>query len=415
MRNRVFIARTRYMFRILLWCGAVFFSATNIAFSETITISTVAELHSAIASANTAGGNKIILLRDGTYSLNDTLYINAPNITIAGQSGIRENVVIQGDAMSSTALIGNVIRVTANNFQLSDVTLQKSRLHLIQIAGESNADAPIIRNCILRDAYQQIIKVSVDLANPSTTSDNGIVENCLFEYTAGIGPQYYIGGIDAHGAKNWVVRNNTFRSIISPNTTTAEFAVHFWNGSANNTVEKNLIINCDRGIGFGLDTRGNSGGIIRNNMIYHSANAGQFADVGISLTESPNSQVYNNTVITEHGFPWAIEYRYASTSNVVITNNLTNKPIISRDSATGTLSKNVTNAINSWFIKPTSGDLHLNSAIPLVVGAGQTVNGLVDDFDGQSRPIGAGIDVGADQYLAKSALPPPANLRIVGQ
>jgi hypothetical protein len=408
------IARARYAIQILLWCAVTFIGATSLASAETITVGNVTELQSAVASANSAGGGKTILLRDGTYTLSDTLYINAPNITIAGQSGVRENVVIQGDAMSSTASVGNVIRVAASNFQLSDVTLQKSRWHLIQIAGENNADSPVIRNCILRDAYEQIIKVSIDSANPSVTSDNGLVENCLFEYTAGIGPQYYIGGIDAHGSKNWVVRKNTFRSIISPNTSVAEFAVHFWDGSANNTVEKNLIINCDRGIGFGLDGRGNTGGIIRNNMIYHSSNAGQFTDVSISLTESPNTQVYNNTIFTEDSFPWVIEYRYASTSNVVITNNLTNKPIISRDSATGTLSNNITNAASSWFVKPVNGDLHLASAISSVVGAGKTVNGLVDDFDGQPRPTtGAGIDIGADQFVPKTVLSAPTNLRVV--
>jgi hypothetical protein len=399
---------------ILLWYGAIFIGATSLAFAETISVGTVTELQSAVASANSAGGGKTIMLRDGTYTLNDTLYINAPNITIAGQSGVRENVVIQGDAMSSTASVGNIIRVAASNFQLSDVTLQKSRWHLIQIVGENNADSPIIRNCILRDAYEQIIKVSIDSANPSVTSDNGLVENCLFEYTAGIGPQYYIGGIDAHGSKNWVVRKNTFRSIISPNTSVAEFAVHFWDGSANNTVERNTIINCDRGIGFGLDGHGNTGGIIRNNMIYHSANNGQFSDVSISLTESPNSQIYNNTVISDDSFPWVIEYRYASTNNVVIANNLTNKPIMARDGATGTVSKNVTNAINAWFIKPATGDLHLASAISSVVGAGQSISGLVDDFDGQARPTGAGIDIGADQFLPKTALPAPTNLRVVG-
>jgi hypothetical protein len=258
-----------------------------------------------------------------------------------------------------------------------------------------------------------MLKVSVNPANPNVASDNGLVENSLFEYTAGIGPQYYIGGIDAHRSKNWVVRNNTFRSIISPNTTVAEFAVHFWNGSANNTVEKNLIINCDRGIGFGLDAKGNSGGIIRNNMIYHAANTGQFADVSIALTESPNTQVYNNTVIMDNSFPWGIEYRFASTSNILVVNNLTNKSILNRDGASGTVSKNVTNAGGTWFVKPASGDLHLASAISSVVAAGQAVSGLSDDFDGQARPAGTGIDIGADQFAAKLALLPPTNLRIV--
>jgi len=315
--------------------------------------------------------------------------------------------------MSHTARIGNVIRVAARNFRLSDVTLQKSGFHLIQIAGESDADAPVIRNCILRDAYQQMIKVSSDPAVPGVSSDNGLVENCLFEYTAGIGPQFYIGGIDAHASKNWVVRSNTFRNIVSPRRSVAEFAIHFWDRSANNIVEKNLIVNCDRGIGFGLDGKGNTGGIIRNNMIYHAANAGRFADTGIALTESPGTQVYNNTIVMDHSFPWAIEYRFASTTGVLIANNLTNKAIMSRNGASGVVSKNVTSAVGRWFVNPAAGDLHLASAIGSVVAVGQAVPGLSDDFDGQPRPAGTGIDIGADQFVAKSALPPPAGPRSV--
>ena len=396
---------------LLLHVVLAFIWPANLASAQTTTVGTVAQLESAVASANSSGGNRTILVLDGVYSLNGTLNVTAPNVTIAGQSGVRENVVIQGDAMSDTARIGNVIRVSGRNFRLSDVTLQKSGFHLIQIAGETGADAPVIRNCILRDAYQQMIKVSNDPAAPGVSSDNGLVENCLFEYTAGIGPQFYIGGIDAHASKSWVVRNNTFRSIISPSRSVAEFAIHFWDGSANNTVEKNLIVNCDRGIGFGLDGKGNTGGIIRNNMIYHAANAGRFADAGIALTESPGTQVYNNTIVMDNSFPRAIEYRFAVTTGVLIANNLTNKPIVSRNGASGVVSKNVTNAVGSWFVNPARGDLHLASAIGSVVGAGQIVAGLSDDFDGQPRT--ASIDVGADQLVARSARPDSANPRLV--
>lgn len=382
------------------------------ASAQTITVGTVAELQSAVNSANSAGGNRTIILRDGTYTLSGTLYINAPNIAISSQSGDRSKVIIQGDAMSSSARVGNVIRVAASNFQLSGVTLQKSRWHLIQIAGETNADYPVIRDCVLRDAYEQMLKVTLDPAKPTITSDNGLVENCLFEYTAGIGPQYYIGGIDAHGAKNWIVRGNTFRNIISPSSSVAEYAIHFWNGSANNTVERNTIVNCDRGIGFGMDGQPNSGGIIRNNMIYHAANAGAFADVGIALTESPNSQVYNNSVYLDHSFPWAIEYRWASTKNALIANNLTNKPVTSRDGGSATLSSNVTNAAKAWFASPSTGDLHLASSVTTVVDKGQLINGLTNDFDGQSRPEGSGVEIGADEISLSPTLQPPRNLRI---
>jgi hypothetical protein len=258
-----------------------------------------------------------------------------------------------------------------------------------------------------------MLKVSVDLANTSVASDSGLVENCLFEYSAGIGPQYYIAGIDAHGATNWIVRNNTFRNIISPNTTVAEFAVHFWSDSANNVVERNLIINCDRGIGFGLDTRPNTGGIIRNNMIYHALNKGQYADVAIALTESAGSQVYNNTIFLENNFPWAIEYRFTSTNNVLIANNLTNRPIMSRDGGTGTIAKNVTSAAGAWFMSPASGDLHLADAVASVIDAGQAISGLTNDFDNQDRPQAKGIDIGADEILGTSAPQAPKNLHAV--
>jgi hypothetical protein len=390
-------------------------TASGLAYSATVNVSTTAQLVNALNTANSSGGNTTILLSDGTYTLSQGLWITAPYITVAGQSGNRQNVIIQGDAMSSSASVQSIFSVTGSHFEVRDLTMQKCRNHIIQVKGENNADYAVVRNCVLRNSYEQLLKVSVDLNNTSIAGDNGLVEGCLFEYSAGVGPQYYIGGVDAHAAKNWVVRGNTFRNIISPSGSVAEFAVHFWSNSANNTVEKNLIINCDRGIGFGLDTRPNTGGIIRNNMIYHAANKGQFADVAIALTESPDTQVYNNTVFMENDFPWAIEYRFASTRNVLIVNNLTNKPIMSRDGSSGTASNNATNADGSWFVNLSSGDLHLASAVNGVADSAQTVSGLTEDFDGEIRPQGNGNDIGADEFSTgdSTAPQPPKNLHII--
>lgn len=399
---------------ICLACLGILTGTTGIAQGETIIVSTMAELQNAITTANSLGGNTTILVQDGTYTLSNTLNVNTPNVTIAGQSGDRTKVIIQGDAMNADARIKNLIRVAAKNFTISDLTLQKSGWHLLQIAGETDADNTVVRNIIFRDAYEQMLKGSIDQNNYNNTADNGLIENSLFEYTAGIGPQYYIGGIDIHGGKNWIVKNNVFRSIISPSQTVAEHAIHFWNQAAGMVVEKNTIINCDRAIGFGLDGRGASGGIIRNNMIYHAAHTGQFADVSIYLVESPGTQIYNNTIFMENSYPQSIEYRFMSTSNVLIVNNLTNKPIIARDGATGTVSSNVTNASSSWFVNPTQGNLHLTAANSNIVDAGQVVVGLTEDFDSNQRPQGGGIDIGADEWLVNHATPsPPENLRIL--
>jgi len=392
---------------------ALLFAGLGVAQTATITVNNESELRTAVNVANSSGGNTTILVSDGVYTLTDTLYINTPNVTLSGKTGNRANAIIQGDAMSANAKVGNLLRVTGSGFKLNGLTLRRSGWHLIQIVGESNADSPEITNCIMQDAYEQMIKVSIDQNNLNPTADNGLVENCLFEYTAGIGPQYYIGGIDAHGAKNWIIRNNTFRNIISPNTAVAEHAVHFWNTSANNLVEKNLIVNCDRGIGFGLGDRGNSGGVIRNNMIYHTANKGAFADVGIALQNSSGTSVYNNSIFMEHSYPSSIEYRFSGTTNTTITNNLTNKNIVRLDGASGTTSNNLTTASRDWFVEVSSGDLHLLAQNALVVDQGQAVVGLTDDFDGDPRPGGSGFDIGADEYSVGIAAPrPPTNLQV---
>ena len=391
---------------------ALLFAGLGVAQAATITVNNESELRSAVATANNSGGNTTILVSDGVYTLTDTLYIDAPNVTLASESGDRANAIIQGDAMSANAKVKNLIRVTGSGFKLNGITLRKSGWHLLQIVGESNADLPEITNCIFQDAYEQMLKVSIDPNNLNTSSDNGLVANCVFEYTAGIGPQYYIGGIDAHGIKNWTIRNNTFRNIISPSTTVAEHAVHIWNTSANNLVEKNLIVNCDRAIGFGLGDRGNSGGVIRNNMIYHAANKGGFADASIILENSPDTGVYNNTIFTDHDYPRSIEYRFSGTTNTTISNNLTNKAIASRDGASGTSSNNLTTASRDWFVNVSDADLHLASGVSAVIDVGLPISGLTDDFDGQSRPQGAGFDIGADEYSAVVPPKPPTNLRV---
>lgn len=322
---------------LLALAAPVIFAADN-----SVTVRNAEELSKAVTAANAAGGSRTIRLADGTYDLANTLQINAPYISLVGASNNPLKVIVQGDAMAADAKVGNVIRVAASGFLLSGITVQKAGNHLIQIAGESDADGAIIRDCILRDSWEQMVKVSVDPQEPGVSADHGLIENCRFEYTAGIGPQYYIGGVDAHGSQQWTIRGNTFINIKSPEERVAEHAVHFWNGSADNVVEQNIIEDCDRGVGFGLGDAGNQGGVIRHNIIHASVRrAGPAADAGIILESSPNTRVYNNTVFLEHNYPNAIEYRFPATTGVQIYNNLTNRPIRSRDGGEATVQSNV--------------------------------------------------------------------------
>jgi hypothetical protein len=368
-------------------------------------VSTVAQLESAVSAANAGTASSEILLADGTYALAQPLALRANGMVVRSQSGSRAAVALEGSGMTSG--ITHVFHVFGHDVTIADLTMRNVWNHAVQVHGEapSSADRTVLRNLVLQDTGQQMVKVSYK-QGAAASADGGLVEGCLFEYTAGIGPQYYIGGVDAHQAQDWVVRGNTFRGIRSPDANVAEHAVHFWSDAGGTLVERNLIVNCDRGIGFGLGSRGHQGGIIRNNMIYHADLGADRGDVGIELESAVGTEVYNNTVYQEHGYPTAISVRFA-VSSVYVANNLLRTagggPVIwKRDGATLTQEANVTAAQAGWFVDLAAGNLRLSGAIASVIDQGVAVIGLVDDFDGRPRPQGAGPDVGAFEYGAGS-------------
>jgi len=85
--------------------------------------------------------------------------------------------------------VSHIFNVAGSDFTISDLTLGWVANHAIQIQGNENAHRPLIQNLHILDTYEQMIKVSY-ASSTDSSSENGIVENCLFEYNAGIGPQY---------------------------------------------------------------------------------------------------------------------------------------------------------------------------------------------------------------------------------
>ena len=358
-----------------------------------VTVSNASELHQAVEAAN-QGKIKEIGLRDGTYSLDSGLWVSGDNITIYGVSGNRAAVVIKGQGMSGS--VSHVFWAAGRGFTLKNLSLGLVANHGVQVHGERDADNFSMENVRIFDCGEQLLKVSYDEANTRNGADRGRVVGCLFEYTAGVGPQYYIGGVDAHNARGWVIQGNTFRGIRSPSDEVAEFAVHFWSNSKDTLVEGNRIVNCDRGIGLGLGDRGHQGGIVRNNMIFHDRISG-FGDVGIALESCSGAKVYNNTIVQLHDYPNAIEYRFPATHNVLIANNLTNRGIVSRDGGQAEVKNNYQSADPAWFMNPKAGDLRLKTAPGEVIDRGAAVKGLTVDFMGQKRPKGRAVDIGAHE------------------
>ena len=381
---------------LLLFLGALSASQAG----ADVVVTTVAQLVSAVNSTQT-GGDRTILVADGTYLLNGNyLRLAANDVTVRSQSGKRENVVLDGNYQTT-----EIFQIVASGATIADMTLIRAYDHPIHVMANStdNVENTLISNVHIIDPGQQAIKINPN-ASRTHFVNNGRITDSLVELTDNGRTKVwerngscYTGGIDGHQAEGWVIEDNEIRGFWCAGGL-SEHGVHFWSNSSNTLVQRNLIIDCDRGIGFGLGSSGHNGGIIRNNMIYHGEDHG-VSDVGIGLESASGAQVYNNTIFHEHGYPNGIEYRFAASNNLTIVNNLTNRAITSRDGGTTALiSNNVYNAVADWFTDAPNGDLHLNSDLNGVTGAALAIPGLIDDFDKQSRPQGTGLDIGADEY-----------------
>ncbi|MDO6566334.1 right-handed parallel beta-helix repeat-containing protein [Alteromonas sp. 1_MG-2023] len=325
-------------YRILVF---LFFVSISSAFAtEQLYVSSTQDLYKAIKLAHSKPELNRIILEPGVYQLTHRIVLKRDGLTLTGRKGAL-STILKGKGMKKNQTPEVLIDVMASYITISGVTLKNSGNHLIQVRAEHDADFFHLSNCILQDSYEQLLKVSASKAI-GHYSDDGKIENCVFEYTAGIGPQFYIGGIDAHRANNWLVKNNKFENIASPSGGVAEHAIHFWNNSSNNYVVDNIILNSDRGIGFGLGKSQNQGGVIKGNYIIHTVKNHPYADAGIILESSPDTVIKNNTILLYHDYPNAIEYRFPSTTNISIIQNKTNRKIKKRDGASAYISRNVT-------------------------------------------------------------------------
>lgn len=373
-----------------------------------------------------------ILLQDGTYTLPAAspgdytgLYFTTPGVTLRGASGDASRVIIDSAYRPHGGGSGTVT-IDAPNVVIASLTLQRSVYHLVHLWADG--DDARIHDVHLVDGGQQFVKASpgdaarVDRVQVSCSAfamtsqgrDN------VWGYGASDGnTTCYTGGIDAHDSRDWHIHDNRFEGIYcTPDGTPrpahdqnpderggqrytgglAEHAIHMWDSEAGSghLIERNVIVDCARGIGLGFRTEVH-GVVIRNNMIFSSFAGSREHDVGIMLERVRDSRVLHNTVFHAHpdAYPNGIEYRYDVTSNLEIRNNLTNVAIRARDGASADLGGNVEQAVANWFRDPGVGDLHLASCDnPTVVAAGDASPHIAVDVDGDVRE--GTLDVGAD-------------------
>jgi hypothetical protein len=342
-----------------------------------------------------------VRLRSGRYRVRDPigLLLDSRGLTLRSRSGDPRRVVIDG-AYGPSALV----RAAASGITIAEVTLTRAADHLVHaVPPEGGASIERLRLYRVRliDSGEQFVK-----ANPNASRTGWVhrsrVECSSFRMTAAgrrnIERAFgcYTGGIDAHGAHRWRVRRNRFEGIYCADGEVAEHAVHFWRRSRETLVENNLILNCSRGIGFGLTGEADDGhtrGVIRRNAIV--ADIGQY-DTGIELANAARVRVLHNTVAetgrASRSFS-SLDVRFRRSSGL-LANNLVER-ISFRDGGAARRRANIEGFPLGWLRAPARGDVHLRAGAG-AVDRGIRVPGAGRDLDGAARARGR-PDVGADE------------------
>jgi len=363
------------------------------------TISSIAALQNAV---NSAQPGDIIEVVNGTYTLTsfDGIMIqDKNNLTIRSQSGNRDAVIIKGQGISNNN-VGFVFKIFRSDYiTLENMTLRDVYWHCVQLnEGSSNF---ILRNLYMWDAGEGPVKTTVLPNVLDLYCDDGLIENCVIGYTT-TGMRSVVEGIDLIASARTVIRNNDFYNAKAKKQVGYGF---FVKGNGEDTVvDNNYFQNCDIALSFGdglcpwdysrylQEHPEHRRGIMKNNVVHGTY------DVGIYLVEATDFKCYNNTVWSTYRSGSSIDFRYTQTSGTCY-NNICSQNYRLRDGATPTLSNNVWNAPTSLFVNQAGGNYHLVSTATQAINQGlDTTADVPYDMDGETRPKGAAVDIGADEF-----------------
>ena len=355
--------------------------------------STVKGLYDAVKKAKPG---TTIFLADGVYKLpSEQLVIRTHKIALRGESGDREKVILdrgRRGRQSCVAVNG------AHDVLIADLTVRNTMTHGIHVQPHVEPDGTQrtriynvkFHNFAVRGLkgshpklhHEPVGKDREELLRKRPTG--GEVRYCLFlndkrksNAKDGFNGDY-VGGIDMMWLKDWVIADNVFIGIRGLNGV-GRGAIFIWQHCEDVVAERNIIMNCDRGICFGNPsgpplhmTRG----IVRNNFILVGTSQ------GIELVRTVNTQVVHNTIVAHSpAHPAAVQFHQGS-KGAKFANNIVHGQVRRDKGVTG--GGNIIGACDDLLADPSRGDMHLRPEAD--VDKVKAVKAASEDFDRKRRP-----------------------------
>ncbi|MCC2668302.1 MAG: hypothetical protein K0Q72_773 [Armatimonadetes bacterium] len=372
---------------------------------EVLRVSTVPQLYEAAARVKPGG---TLLLARGRYVLSRPVELRTDDVTLRGEAGDRDRVVLDGDGR------GEAVTVTAcSGVTIADLTVENVRWNGIKINSDTGVQKLRIYHCVLHNIWQRAVKgVKVPAQDRERLRPRDFrIEYCLFyndrpkqfSDDAADTPQNfngdYIGGIDVMYPQGWIISDNVFVGIQGRNRE-ARGAIFLWHDARDCLVERNVIIDCDSGICLGNgqpppDSPVHATGCtVRNNFVTRAPENGILADytrdcvVVHNTLFDPQSRRRRGIRIVDGNEGLHVAHNLMSGPRLLVESTSALKLELNRQDAPATL-----------FVAPSTGNLRLAGQEIGIVDAAPRLREAPEDIERQSR--GRLADLGAHEASAE--------------
>lgn len=266
-----------------------------------------------------------IVIAAGTYRMPRDSMLTSHRVTIRGETGNRDDVVLDGgmEFDDTTEIFRTRIGapallkiIHAHDVTIADLTVANNPKYGVLFFGDGRVHGLKIYNVCFRNNWARGLKGTNaklyddrphgEAVHPVDAEQlerirpvGGEVRACLFmadhpkrNDQDGFDADY-IAGMDLMHLKNWVIADNVFVGIQGKNGG-GRGSVFIWNQAEDIVVENNVIVDCDRGICLGnpmirpdmpFHIRN---GTVRNNLILGGVNLGIEVDQAEGITVVDN-------------------------------------------------------------------------------------------------------------------------------
>ncbi len=253
-----------------------------------------------------------------------------------------------GRALTVSSTSGIVIDITVSGFTMTGGASVDSGGAVLLHADASSATLALNSNILTGNSALSGGAVSATTDAASGAATLSMTNNMVYANTARDQGGGVYGGSENSGTTTLSLTNNTI--------------------SGNNVTD---------------DSSGNQGG-----GVYAASDTG-----GTTVVTLLNTIVWGNTLNGAEDDIFLVNYSGAATVNASYTDIglLTNSG--------GTYNDIIGNIdTDPLFVDTSSGDYHLTSSSVLLIDTGTATGAPAVDFEGNTRPVGGGMDIGADEY-----------------